>query len=440
MKQANHSSEATSAQEVVMVDPETIRQIRDFSSLGWGTKRIASEMGLARNTVRRYLTLAPESAVIQVRPGGRCLDASHLSEAERLLLNDAEGNAVVVHRLLSAVTTPGCLRTVQRAVAPARSALRRAQVATVRFETDPGHQMQIDFGQKRVNIGGRKVKVFVFVAVLGYSRRIYVRAGLSERQDDWHEGIAGAFAHFGGVPRTLLIDNPKAMVLRHDTESREVVLHPSFKAFCKDWDVSAQACAPYRARTKGKTESGVKYVKRNALAGLSFTTFEALENHLAAWMQLADARLHGTTGEAPTERFEADERQALRALPVRPSPVRQRRLRRKVANDALVDIDTIRYSVPHRFVGTHVDVVVGDTEVCIYAGLTCVAQHRRGAEPRSVIKNHAHYDGLVRRPKVVDDSDACAPVEAASHTGSDALAAMGRSLNDYAAVVNMGQR
>jgi transposase len=364
--------------EAVVIDPEIIHQIREFTRLGWGAKRIGAELGVARNTVRRYRQLASEATVCQVRPGARRLDDAQRAEAERLLCGDAEGNAVVVHRLLATDGEPGCLRTVQRAVAPARLTLRRAQVATVRYETAPGEQMQIDFGQKWVQVGGCRVRVYVFVAVLGYSRRIFVRALLSERQEDWHEGIAGAFAHFGGTVRTLLIDNPKAMVLQHDTETRKVTLHPSFAAFCKDWGVEVRACAPYRARTKGKTESGVKYVKRNALAGLSFTSFTALQSHLAGWMELADARTHGTTGDVPSERFEAGERAALGPLPRRPAPARQRRLRRKVANDVLVNVDSIRYSVPHRYVGTPVDVVVGDNEVSIYAGLELVACHPWG--------------------------------------------------------------
>jgi transposase len=83
-------------------------------------------------------------------------------------------------------------------------------VATVRFETAPGHQLQIDFGERRVVIGGREMRVYFFVTVLGYSRRIYVRAFLRERHDDWREGLAGAFLHFGGVTQTVLVDNARA--------------------------------------------------------------------------------------------------------------------------------------------------------------------------------------------------------------------------------------
>ena len=93
------------------------------------------------------------------------------------------------------------------------------------------------------------------------------------------------FTHFGGVPRTLLGDNARALVARsRPRRPGTVSFHPTYLAFCRDWDVQPRACAPYRARTKGKTEAGVKYVKRNALADQTFDSFAALEQHLAAWM------------------------------------------------------------------------------------------------------------------------------------------------------------
>jgi transposase len=88
-----------------------------------------------------------------------------------------------------------------------------------------------------------------------------VKAFLSERQDDWREGVAAAFTHFGGVPRTLLGDNARALVVGRDRGTGTVVFHPGYLAFCRDWDVQPRLCAPYRARTNGKTEAGVKYVK-----------------------------------------------------------------------------------------------------------------------------------------------------------------------------------
>jgi transposase len=415
---------------VIMVDPEIIVQVRALSRLKWGTKRIAAELNLARNTVKRYQRLSAEDDAVQQRPRARRLKDAAQKEAVRLLGHEAEGNAVVIQRLLAAQGTVASLRTVQRVVTAERATIRHREAATVRFETPPGAQMQIDFGEKHVSIGGRKTKIYIFVAVLGYSRRIFAKVFLSQRHDDWREGISSAFRHFGGVTQGLLVDNPKAMVIRHE-RGGIVTFMPSFTEFCKDWSVSARACAPYRARTKGKTESGVKYAKRNGLAGISFTTFAALESHFSTWMMLADSRIHGTTGERPTDRFTCTERAALRPLPSTRLAVRQRRLLRKVANDCLVDVDSIRYSVPHRYVGCRVEVAVYDDKVIIFCGAVELAEHRRGTEPRARIVIPSHYDGLLNRHAKAPDS----PQALGETTASCALEGMGRSLADYEKVI-----
>lgn len=185
------------------------------------------------------------------------------------------GNADVVRQELAAEKgLVVSLRTVDRATAPLRRDLVAAARATLRFETHPSEQLQIDFGERRVEIDGIAVKVFLFVAILGYSRRLHVRAYGHERQDSWFDGLESAFRTFGGVPlpREVLLDNAKALILHHDPASREVVLHPRLHAFAKHWGFRVRACAPYRARTKGKDEHGVGYVKRNAIAGRRFAT------------------------------------------------------------------------------------------------------------------------------------------------------------------------
>jgi transposase len=381
---------------VPMVDPEIVKTLRALHALGWGSKRIARELGIARRTVKRYLR-GGESAETQTRPGAWTLDAEQQALARSMLDGAAAGNSVVVKRLLAEQEVEVPLRTLQRVLAPHRQAKRAAELATVRFETAPGHQMQIDFGEKWVSLAEVRTKVHFFVAVLGYSRRIFVRASLSQRQDDWREGLAGAFRTFGGVTQKILIDRAGALVVGEDRESGTARVHPAFAAFCKDWGVEVAACRPYRARTKGKTESGVGYVKRNAIAGLAFTSFAALEAHLARWMTEADQRVHGTTHERPIDRFERDERCALRPLPSPVMPVRERRVSRRVATDCHVDVDTIRYSVPHRLVKRTVEVLVGDDEVVIFDGRTEVARHRRHAEPHQRVSDPRHFEGIFRQ-------------------------------------------
>lgn len=414
---------APQTMEVPMVEAEAVRQMRDLAAKGWGAKRIARELGLARNTVRRYLRGGAE-AEVQRHPSQQRLDEVRRGEAVALFEGEAEGNAVVVAQLLAARGIQASVRTVQRAVAGRRRELHAADVATVRFETAPGRQMQIDFGERRVWIAGQQVTVHFMAAVLSYSRRLFVKAFLHERQGEWLDGIASAFRHFGGVPAEVLGDNARCLVLGRNRDTQTVTFHPAYVAFCRDWDVQPRACQPYRARTKGKTESGVKYVKRNAIAGRRFDSFEHLQAHLGEWQLAADQRIHGTTHEVPMVRFERAEAEALRPLPARPLPTHGRRLQRRVANDAFVDIDTVRYSVPHRFVRDHVEALVAADEVRIFHGRDLVAVHVRSFEPHARVIDPAHFDGLWRRPA----DEKVVPL-------AQPLAALGRTLDDYAAVI-----
>ena len=217
----------------MMKTPDDVSAMLRLKSLGWGSKRIAAELGCARNTVRHWLAQG------DWRP---CASASRSTKLDGLSdwlgerFRRHAGNADVVRQELAREKSISVsLRTVERAVAPLRRELIAAARATVRFETQPGEQLQIDFGERRVEIGGVSVKVHLFVATLGYSRRLHVRAYGHERQDSWFDGMESAFRAFGGVAREVLLDNAKALILYHDPASREVVLHPRLHAFARHW-------------------------------------------------------------------------------------------------------------------------------------------------------------------------------------------------------------
>jgi transposase len=384
-----------SQEDTRMLQPEVVDRIHELAGQGLGSKRIARELAVSRNTVRRYL--AGAAAGFQERPAARRLGGRARAEVQRLYRTVAEGNAVVIQQELAHKGIDVELRTLQRAVAPLRQEDQAQALATVRFETAPGQQLQIDFGEKMVRIAGQPVKVYLMTAVLGYSRRLYCRAFLAQRQDDWLEGIDGAFRYFGGCTEQILCDNASPLVTSHHRQSGAVVWNPGFEAFCRDCGLKAKACRPGRARTKGKIERGVGYVKHNALAGRSFARFQELQQHLARWIvEVADERIHGTTKERPRVRFERAERAALRPLPSRHLAVRTRRLARRVSADCFVDIDTIRYSVPHWHVRETVDVVVGQERVEVWLRGRCVATHVRCFEPYQYVRNPAHFEGLFR--------------------------------------------
>ena len=264
--------------DLMRTPDEAVAMVR-LKALGWGVRRIGAEFGCSHETVRRYLKAA---GFVEYRAPRRAKALDGLGDFVEERFRRHRGNADVVRQdLARELGVAVSLRTVERAVAGFRQALRAETRAWVRFETPPGRQLQIDFGETRVDVGGEPVRVHLFVATLGYSRRIFVQAFRHERQSAWLDGLEGAFAHFGGVPQEALIDNARALVDEHDAVTREVRFNARFAAFARYWGFRPRACAPYRARTKGKDERGVGYVKRNAIAGHRFESWAALEAHIA---------------------------------------------------------------------------------------------------------------------------------------------------------------
>jgi transposase len=416
----------------IMLRPDDVSAMLRLWGLGWGTRRIAAELGCSRNTVRRYIEADGWAAY---RTGRRRRRLEGLEEwlAERFRRH--RGNCDVVRQDLEREHGIGVsLRTIERAAAPLRQALRAEALACVRFETPPGRQLQIDFGELFVAIGGERVKLFLFVATLGYSRRVYVRAFRHERQSAWFDGLEGAFRHFGGTPQEVLLDNARALVEHHDAATREVRFNKRLHAFARYWGVRGRACAPYRARTKGKTENGVGYVKKNAIAGHRFASWAALEAHLAWWMgEIADVRVHGTTGEAPRLRFERDEAAALRPLDGR-APFEQRReLVRRVQNDCCVEVDGNFYSVPWRLIGERVEVVAAESRIQVLRAGDEVAVHAEASGRRERIVDPAHFHGVVGAVQPARrDAEPVSPVEAPS--------ALLRPLAEYEALLGGGWR
>lgn len=414
------------AEEAGMLKEACVREVLARLQRGQRVKAIARDLGVARNTVKRWQRLGawrPRPPVVRARRIDPYLPfLTHRGP-------EVQWNGRVLHRELQGLGFTGSYQQVQRAVQPLRADRSWAAVATVRFETEPGQQGQVDFGQLRVWIGEQVTVAHIFVFTLGYSRRLWAVAYPHERLSALLDGHEQAFRHFGGVPLECLYDNPRTLVLGR--RERQVLWHPVFEDFTRSYGFTPRACQPYRARTKGKVESGIKYVKRNALAGRRFASWEALNAWLAEWaITVADQRVHGTTHERPIDRFT---RETLTPLPAR-APYRYEHIRlRRVPADALVAIAAGRYSVPVQYVGTTVTVHETPTQYEIFHGGTCIARHAKHAR-YAVVMDPTHYRDLLR------------PVGSPSHgqppQWDPSYGAFGdvmvRDLAGYAALADMG--
>ena len=363
---------------------------------GLSIRHIAREMSVSRNTIRKYLR---NGGVVEYHSPQRrkgVLNGEGSWLREKFFQHD--GNADVIRQELSSEKgIDTSLRTVERAVKGHREELKRKKRATVRFETPPGFQLQIDFGTKSVKIGESLEKVHLFVAKLGFSRRMYIQAFRSENLHSWMSGIEGALRYFDGVPVEILIDNPKAMVIEHNRGTHDVVLNETFKSFASYWGFTPRACVPGRPQTKGKVENGVGYAKRNCLAGREFESWEAMEAHIAKWLvEESDQRQLGDAGDTPQARFESEERMVLKALEGKAPFSSIREVKRKVSKDSFVDVDTNRYSVPWEHINKDVQVQITEEEVIIlsFTGGE-IARHPRCMGRNQRIEQAEHFNGII---------------------------------------------
>ncbi len=360
------------AGEGEVINQNVYGAIRALAEQGVPKKGIARQLGLDIKTVRTWLkrTWRPQTR----RRRGRQLDAWR--EFLQARAPEVGFNAVVLTRELVAKGYPGGYSALAKYIAAWRRAWRGEDLPTVRFETGPGEQAQVDWGSIALFLSEVRVRVHLFTMVLGFSRRIFAKGYLHEGLDPLLDGHAAAFAHFGGRTQSILYDNPRTIVTGKDEAAGHVVWNATFKDRLDFYGVVPRLCRFYRAQTKGKVESGVKYVKRNALAGRRFRDLEELNAYLLAWcVNVADQRVHGTTHERPSERFARAEK--LLPVDLRPAPPRERVVIRRVPADCFVAVETNRYPVPFEWAGRDVEVQILAGEIVIRHETAPPVHHER---------------------------------------------------------------
>ncbi|MBI1397512.1 MAG: IS21 family transposase [Betaproteobacteria bacterium] len=395
--------------------------IRERRANGESVSSIAREFGIDRKTVRRCLRQE------QWQPYRRESSVSTMLEAHRDWLTERAPQVHYSARILWQELRrtrgfEGSYETVKLAVRPLRAAASVAGLTQRRFETGPGEQAQVDWGQARVSFGGTGTTVHVFVMTLGYSRRAYAEGFADERLGALLAAHEHAFAHFGGCCETLLYDRMRTVALGEEPDANgrnRVRFNTTFAAFAAHWGFTPRVCRPYRARTKGKVESGVKYVKRNFLPGRHFRDLADFNAQLSAWQaEVADVRDHGTTHQRPIERF-AEEARALILIAGHASFLQAMVRSRVVADDWLVSVDTNRYSVPFGLIGQSVEVVREGGVLVIRHRGQIVATHPVLAGraqlsvcpehgPGAVLRNaRTRYSSAVPGPALQHDDPAC---------------------------------
>ncbi|MCY3590459.1 MAG: IS21 family transposase [Acidobacteria bacterium] len=300
---------------------ETRMLLRHYLEQGISKAELSRRFGVSRRTIHRWVEsgqLDVDLSSVEARYSSRPRVAHKLDPYKELIeVRLGEFPKLSAKRLFDEVRAAGYdggysrVRDYVREVRP-----RPPQEPPVRFETPAGHQGQVDFGTFRLPWGRRHA----LLVVLGYSRLLWLRFYTRQTMPVLIEGLESAFSRFGGVPRELLFDQMGAVVVSDDRASGgELALNAEFLRFAAHWGFVPRSCRPYRAQTKGKVERPIRYVRESFFYGRPFTNDADLNEQAQRWLEgTANVRRHGTTGERPVDRFERDERQALRPLASHP--------------------------------------------------------------------------------------------------------------------------
>lgn len=266
---------------------------------GLSIKAIARKTGLSRNTVRAALRrTGPPERIAQKRP------PSKLEPYKDYLVSRlTEFPELSVEALFDEILALGYGGKVSILKDFTRPYRVRRREPVVRFETPPGLQAQVDFADLgRHEIAGVATDLYLFVMVLGFSRMLYVEAITDCRSETFLSCHVNAFHAFGGMPREILYDNAKVVALEH---SRTVLtFNASLLDFAGRHGFRPRLCRPYRAKTKGKVERAIRYVKDRCLTGRTFTGIEDMNAQITRWVEeKANVREHATTKERPVDRL-----------------------------------------------------------------------------------------------------------------------------------------
>lgn len=382
-----------------------VQAILALAKHGWSARRIARELGVHRNTVRQYLKRSaegdsksannappgffaqkglsaagtdgwpePEAGITgsgnlanpkpasNAPPGSSNSDSTRppgpasAAEPWREVILQKLQQGLDARRIYQDLATPehgyaGSYYSVRRLVGKLTAAV---DPPVRRMECAAGEEGQVDFGRGAPVVGpdGRRRGTWVFRIVLSFSRKGYSESVFRQTTDEFLRCLENAFYHFGGCPRTLVIDNLKAAVIKPDWFDPE--LCPKMRSFAEHYGIAILPTRPRTPRHKGKIERGIGYVKNNGLKARVFASLEEQNRHLADWeATVADLRIHGTTRQQVIGRFQQIEKPALLPLPPGRFALFAEALRR-VNRDGHVQVKGAYYSLPPEYVGQEV--------------------------------------------------------------------------------------
>jgi transposase len=366
-----------------------LMMILELHRQGLTVSAIARQLGMDRKTIRRYIARGLEPPTYGPRPPQQRSTDPYLPYLRERLAAYPGLTAVRLWRELRERGYGGGYTAVKRTVREIRP--EPVKPFEVRFETPPGTQAQVDLARFEVEFGdepGVTRIVWLFSLVLGFSRLIWARFVVHQDLQTILRCHMAALEAIGGAPQEILYDRMKTAVIGEDADGL-VVYNRGLLDLARHYGFQPRACRPYRPKTKGKVERPFRYIREDFFLGGLFRNLDDLNAQLHHWLDtVANPRVHATTQRVVNEAF-AEEKPALKALPVTPYRT-VLKLERRVSHEGMVSVGGNLYSVPDTTRRRILDVHVFADEICIFENGVLIATHvpLEGRDQKHVDPDH----------------------------------------------------
>lgn len=364
-------------------------EIRNERKKGLSYTEIARKHHIDPRTAKKYAESDTKPVYTLTASKPSKLDPyKHLID---MWLEEASYSAVRIHEKLMEQGCDCKYTIVRQYVATRKADLN--EKATVRFETMPGLQGQVDWGffeNYKVLENGEYKKLYCFLMILGYSRMRYIEFVTDMSTTTLIKCHINAFRYFGGYPEEILYDNMKQVVVKRLMKQSESELNKQFEDFAGFYGYKPVLCRPYRGQTKGKVERTVRYVRENFMVGIRYNSLADLNSQAHAWCNKINAKIHGTTNERPIDRLSEEN-----LLPLKREYIIDKINLRRVEKDCLISYAGNKYSVPAEYVGRDVTVIVLDHMLAAYFEGKQIALHKLSYSRKTLNVNKEHYKSMI---------------------------------------------
>ncbi len=365
-------------------------EIRNDKLKGLSYTNIARKYNIDRRTAKKYVNLESKPKYQYKTPKKRKID-KYIEYIDELLAEAPYSAVRIQEQIKDHYNEKISYTAIQKHVKETKSELNKK--ATVRFETMPGLQAQVDWGffenYKVYDYLGNEKKLYCFLMILGYSRMRYIEFVTDMTTSTLIKCHVNAFKYFGRYPEEILYDNMKQVVIKRMLKQKDSQMNKEFEDFAGFLKFKPILCRPYRGQTKGKVERTVRYVRENLMLGIKYKDLIDLNEKAFKWCEKVNSKTHSTTNEVPKIRLlEEKLNKMAREYIVEDNNIR------KVEKDCLISYQNNKYSVPPKYVYRHVIVAVLGSILRIYCDGNNIATHPLSSGKRKMIISKSHYDLL----------------------------------------------